>query len=452
LSGRAGDFDVALFTDLYELTMGAAYHAGGLDREEATFDLFIRSLPPERRFLVACGLDHALTYLEELRFGDDAIGYLRSLGTFDDPFLERLAGLRFRGEVWAVPEGEVVFPPEPLLRITAPLLEAQLAETFLLNCLSFQTMVASKAARVAIACGDRGFVDFSARRDHGTDAAMKAARASYVGGAVATSLVAAGQAYGLPLSGTMAHSFVMAHPTELDAFRVFLRRFPDDAVLLIDTYDTVEGARRAVQAARELAPEGIRLRGVRLDSGDLPALARRVRDVLDGAGMGAVQVFASGDLDEYRIRDLLAARAPVDAFGVGTQLGTSGDAPSLGAVYKLVDDASGPKVKLAADKVTLPGRKQVYRVDGDREPHDVIALEDEEVDGRPLLQPVMRDGVRVGHPETLESIRDRCRAAVAALPEHVRSLDDARRPYRVRVSPGLEELGARLVQAHRGAS
>ncbi len=441
-----GDDNVALFTDLYELTMAASYFAHGLDHQ-ATFDLFVRALPAQRRFLVACGIDDALDYLETVRFGPDAIGYLRSLGLFADDFLGYLGALRFTGTVWAVPEGEIVFGNEPLLEVTAPLIQAQLAETFLINCVVSQSMIASKAARVALACAGRPFVDFSARRDHGADAALRGARAAVVGGAVGTSLVAAGQAFGLELSGTMAHAYVMTFDDERDAFRAYARDFPDNAVLLIDTYATVEGARNAAAVANELRADGIHVRGVRLDSGDLVALSREVRRILDDNGCGEVVIFASGDLDEYRITELIAAGAPVDAFGVGTQLGTSGDAPSLGGVYKLVEDEDGPKIKLSEGKLTLPGRKQVHRAGG----YDVVSLRAETVAGsRPLLEPAMEAGVRVRPRGSVADARARCNQAVAALPTRLLALQVPGEPYEVRSSPGLRALVDQLTEAHHG--
>jgi nicotinate phosphoribosyltransferase len=435
-----------LVTDLYELTMAAAYQAAGIEHE-ATFELSIRRLPPERRFLVAAGLEDALAGLEQLRFSSDDLSYLAGLDMLPVRFLDCLAELRFTGDVWAVPEGEVVFAGEPLVRVTAPVIEAQLVETLLLNRIASQTMLASKAARVAIACGDRRFVDFSARRDHGVDAAMAAARSSWIAGAAGTSLVAAGRQWGIPVSGTMAHSFVMAFDDERDAFRAYARCFPQGVVLLIDTYDTVEGARRAVEVAHDLAGEGITLMGVRLDSGDLLTLSREVRAVLDGAGLHDVDIMASGDLDENRIHDLRSAGADIDAFGVGTQLGTSADAPSLGAVYKLVEDADGPKMKLATGKVTLPGRKQVWRL-GER---DVVGLHDEPVDGRPLLAEAMRGGRRTAPPEQLDSIRDGCTDALAALPPHLRSLEPADTPlWPVDTAPGLQAMADVVRQGHAG--
>ncbi len=431
-----GDEDVALVTDFYELTMAQAYVATGAFGE-ATFDLFVRSLPPTRRFLIAAGLADALGGLESFRFSPEAVGYLAGLGRFTEEFLDYLREFRFSGDVRAIPEGEAAFPTEPLLRVTAPLPEAQVVETFLLNTIGFQTMVASKAARVGLACQGRPFVDFSARRDHGADAALKAARAAFIGGAAATSMTLAGLRYGIPVSGTMAHSFVMSYEDEADAFRDFARLFPADAVLLIDTYDTEEGARIAAAVANELVPEGITIRAVRLDSGDLAALAHSVRAILDEAGQPGIGIFASGDLDEWRIAELLAAGAPIDGFGVGTRMGTSEDAPSLGVVYKLVQDDHGPVMKLSSGKVTLPGRKQAWRAGG----HDVLALESEDVpSARPLLVEVMRSGERVLNGEPLKAARTRRAAAVGALPPRLLGLDGDSETYDVRLSPGLAAL------------
>ena len=431
----------ALVTDLYELTMAAAYVVEGMEHE-ATFELFVRRLPAERRFLVAAGLDDALAGLESFAFAPHEVDYLAGLELFPEPFVERLSGLRFTGDVWAVPEGEVVFAGEPIVQVTAPLVEAQLVETFLLNAIGSSTMLASKAARVAIACGDRRFVDFSARRDHGVDAAMAAARGAWICGAAGTSLVAAGQRWGIPLSGTMAHSFVLSFDDERDAFRAYARSFPQRTVLLIDTYDTVEGARAVVDVGHELAADGIRVSAVRIDSGDLGELAVKVRDVLDEGGLGDVEILASGDLDEHRVAELLRTGAPIDAFGVGTQLGTSGDAPWLGAVYKLVDDAQGPKMKLAEGKVTLPGRKQVWRCAA----HDVLSLHDEEVPGgRPLLVQAMAAGRRTGPPEPLSAARDRCTAALAGLPPQLRDLAPSTEPvWPVDPSDGLAALADKV--------
>jgi nicotinate phosphoribosyltransferase len=441
----------ALLTDLYELTMAAAYDAAGM-AGEATFELFVRELPRERSFLVACGLAGALDYLETLQFTPRDLDYLRTLDLFDEPFLARLATLRFTGDVWAMAEGRVAFAGEPLLVVRAPLIEAQLVETFLLNALTFPTVVASKAARVSIACAGRPFVDFSARRDHGPDAALLAARAAFVGGAAATATVEAGARWGIPLSGTMAHSYVMAMGDEETAFRTFARQFRDRTVLLVDTYDTLEGARRAARVTKELAAEGIHVRAVRLDSGDLAALAPAVRRILDEGGCERVEIFASGDLDDTRIAALLGGGAPIDGFGVGTRLGTGGDAPTLSTVYKLVEDAQGPKMKLSTGKVTLPGRKQVFRESRDGVLlRDVIALAGEELPGEPLLQPVMRGGRRLAPPgpsEPLAAAQARCREEVARLPAPLRELA-GRRPHAVELSAALRALVARLTAAAR---
>ena len=442
------DENAALLTDLYELTMAASYFSHGMN-ETATFDLFVRNLPPDRNYLVACGLDDALRYLEHFAFDDGALDYLRSLEMFDDDFIRFLGDLRFTGEVRAIPEGELVFPGEPLLSVTAPLIEAQIVETFLLNCTNFQTLIASKAARIAHACRDRTFVDFSPRRDHGTDAAMKVARASYIGGAAATSNVLAGRAYGIPVSGTMAHSYVMAFAHELDAFRAFAADFGERTTLLIDTYDVLQGARHAVEVARECAQRGVRLRGVRLDSGDLEYFAREVRHILDEGGFPGMQIFASSDLDEFVIDRVVAAGAPVDAFGVGTQLGVSGDAPALGGVYKLVEYAGGGRVKLSPGKATLPGRKQVYRVESDGVcRYDILSLEGEVVsEGRAVMERVMHTGRRTRPPEPLDVIRERCRTSRASLAPPLQSLHTAPEPYEVRLSPGLEAERARAARS-----
>jgi nicotinate phosphoribosyltransferase len=430
---------MGLLTDLYELTMAQSYFRGGRN-EISTFDLFVRHLPARRGFLVSAGLDTVVAYLERLRFSDDAIAYLRTLNLFDEAFLGYLQRFAFTGDVRATPEGELVFPPEPLLEVTAPRIEAQVVETFLLNQINFQTMVASKAARVVLVARGRPVVDFSPRRDHGTDAAMKAARCSYLAGCAGTSNVLAGMTYGVPVSGTMAHSYVMSFDDELEAFRAYARHFPDQCLLLIDTYDTVEGARHAAIVATELRARGHRLRGVRLDSGDLATLSHKVRRILDDAGFPDVRILASGDLNEDKIRDLLDADAPVDLFGVGTEMGVSYDAPALGGVYKLVEDTRGYRIKRSTGKVTLPGKKQVWRVTRDgRMSEDVIVLQDEPgpPGAQPLLVEVMRGGKRTWQ-EPLKDARRRCRDRMASLPAPLQELDDG--AYPVRLSSRLEAL------------
>ena len=437
------DRSAPLLTDLYELTMIASYVAHGMTAP-ATFDLYVRELPPQRNFLIACGLEQALHYLEHLRFDDQAVAKVERLGIFDRRFLEYLARFRFSGEVWAVEEGEAVFAGEPLLRITAPLPEGQLVESYLLNCITFQTMIASKAARIALACRGRRFADFSLRRDHGPTAALLVARAAYVGGASSTSNVLAAAQFRIPPSGTMGHSYVMAFAREIDAFRQFANDYPDRAILLIDTYDIASGARRAAEVARELAARGHRLRGVRIDSGDLAVEARKAKAILEGEGAGDVPILLSGDLDEWRIDQLVRQNVPAEAFGVGTQLGTSADAPSLGGVYKLVD-AGAPRMKLSHGKLTLPGRKQVYRFEeGGRISGDVIGLEDEAISGaRGLLVPVMRKGRplrgAVNPLHALGEARERCARALQALPPGLRELSPAP-TYPVHWSRRLQQL------------
>lgn len=418
MSARPGEDDLSLLTDLYQLTMLQSYWRRGM-REHATFDLFVRHLPANRRFLVACGLERALAYLASLGFGYEDLDYLRSLERFDADFLAWLAGLRFTGDVWAMREGEVAFAGEPLLRVTAPLPEAQLVETFLLNAMLYATGVASKAARVVIAARGRVVVDFSPRRDHGVDAALTAARAAYVAGCAGTSNVLAGKRYGIPVFGTMAHSYVMAFDDETSAFRAYAEEFPDGAVLLVDTYDTEEGVRRAAAVGREMASRGETLRGIRLDSGDIIALARAAREILDEAGLREAQIFVSGDLNEWRVEEIVSAGAPVDAFGVGTELGVVVDAPALAGVYKLAEYAGRGRRKTSPLKETIPGRKQVWRRDGFS---DLIAAEDEPVaDARPLLRRVMRGG-RVEETSGIAEARARCGASVAALPKKLRDL------------------------------
>ena len=418
--------DAALFTDLYQLTMAAAYLGEGM-RETATFSLFARRLPEARAFIVAAGLEDALEYARSFRFTPDALAYIRSLGRFDEAFLGHLADLRFTGEVRAVAEGTVVFPDEPLLEVTAPVIEAQLLETALLNILHLQCVLASKAARVTIAARGRAVAEFGLRRSHGTDAGLKAARCAWIAGFESTSDVLAGKTYGIPLSGTMAHSFVTAFSDELEAFRAYARAFPDTAVLLIDSYDTIEGAKKAVTVARELSGAGKTLAGVRLDSGDLLELSREVRRILDEAGCPGVRILVSGGLDEHDVERLLAAGAPIDAFGVGTRLNVSADAPSLDLVYKLVRYGSRDVLKLSEGKETWVGAKAIYRTraPAGKASGDVLALADEPPPpgaGASLLEPVMRGGELVRPHPPLANVRRHCLEQLAGLPEGLRLL------------------------------
>jgi nicotinate phosphoribosyltransferase len=437
--------NVALLVDLYELAMADSYLRNDMNGR-ATFALFVRSLPPSRAFLVSAGLETTLACIETLRFGDEAIRYLRGLHLFSEQFLDYLRDFRFTGDARAIPEGEVFFPPEPLLEISAPRIEAQIVETLLLNTLNFQVMVASKAARTVLAARGRGVVDFSPRRDHGADAALKAARAAYIAGCTGTSNVLAGMMYGIPVVGTMAHSYIMSFSDELEAFRAFARDFPNNAVLLIDTYDTMQGVANAIAVGREMASAGARLRGVRIDSGDLTAQSRAVREALDAAGLREAHIFLSGDLNEYRIAEMLAQGAAADAFGVGTELGTSADAPSVGGVYKLVEDEKGYRIKLSTGKATLPGRKQVWRRhDPEGQPSgDLLALHDEHgpPGATPMLIPVMQAGRQI-RSESLVEIRQRCTERLVALPEELKHLDDGA-AYHVALSPGLTALRERM--------
>lgn len=426
-SGPLRLHDAALFTDLYEITMAASYHREAM-RGPATFSLFTRRLPPSRTFLIAAGLEDVLTYLQGFRFSGPAIEQLRSLGRFEAAFLDWLADLRFTGDVRALPEGTPVFADEPLLEVTAPLPEAQLVESAVLNFCHFQTVIATKAARCVLAARGRPVVEFGLRRAPGVDASLKAARCAYIAGATMTSNVLAALAYGIPSTGTMAHSYVTAFPREIDSFRAFARAFPDGTILLLDTYDTVAAAHKAVSVAREMEARGSRLAGVRLDSGDVVALSAAVRQVFDAAGLDDVKIFVSGGLDEHLVDRFLAAGAPIDAFGVGTRMDVSADAPYLDMAYKLVRYDSRDVLKISPGKETWTGEKQVYRRRvGDRSAGDVIALRGEPAPRggmTPLLEPVMRGGRLLRLHPPLAAVRGSCRAAVAALPEEVRRLRD----------------------------
>ena len=439
------DRDLALLTDLYQLTMLQAYVREGMF-DTAVFDLFARRLPQSRNYLIACGLDDALDYLSDLKFDRNALDYLSGLGHFTPEFLHWLAAFRFTGDVRALPEGTPVFPNEPILEVIAPLPEAQLVETFLLNQVHFQTLVASKAARIADAAAGRTVVDFGLRRYHGIDAGLKAARAAFIAGVDATSNVLAGRRYGIPVSGTMAHSYILAHENEASAFEQFAALYPE-TVLLVDTYDTLNGVQQVIELAERLG-SGFRVRAIRLDSGDLLELSRKARAMLDAAGLERVGIFASGDLDEYRIDALVEAGAPIDGFGVGTRMGTSEDAPFLNSAYKLVEYAGTGRMKLSSAKATLPGRKQVFRmIEGDLFVRDVLALADEALDGTALLTEVMRGGQRL-QPERppLTRLRDHCGQQRARLPEHIRARQPAEPPYPVEIGPGLAAARERLVR------
>jgi nicotinate phosphoribosyltransferase len=428
----------ALFTDLYELTMMAGYVNEGRADIEATFDLFFRKPPNDLDIVVTAGLDPALDYLEGLRFTGKDIDYLRAEGTLPSRFLEWLRELRFRGDVWAIPEGTPVFGDEPLLRVTAALAEAQLVETALINHISYQSLVASNALQITRAANGKGVLEFGARRAHGPDGALSGARAAILGGCVATSNVLAGQRFGVPISGTQAHSWVMSFSQEIEAFRAYARTFPDHCILLVDTYDTLgSGMPNAITVARELAAQGHRLGGVRLDSGDLAQLAVHARRMLDEAGFPDVRILASGDLDASSIAALEAVEAPIDGYGVGTSLLTARSDPAFSGVYKLAEIGGRPVLKISGspEKTTSPGRKQVWR----QERGDVIGLADEHLPGRPLLQHVMTQGRRLIRPIPLRDLRERCLTAVEEVASKVRHGYDVRRSER------LEALRAQLI-------
>jgi nicotinate phosphoribosyltransferase len=446
-----------LLADLYELTMAAGYVETRFEAR-ATFELFVRSLPPRRNYLVAAGLEQALDFLENVHFAPEEITYLRAHPVFQSigqRFFEYLADFRFTGDVWAMAEGTVFFPGEPLLRVTAPIAEAQVIETFLLATLNFQTMIASKAARVATAARGHSVIEFGTRRAHGIESGVLAARAAYIGGCQGTSNVLAGRSFGIPIFGTQAHSWIMAHENEEEAFRQFLDIYPNHAVLLVDTYDVRAAVERIIAMGRKP-------RGVRLDSGDLAADSVWVRRRLDQAGWRDVEVFASGDLEEDRIAALLASGARIDGFGVGTALATSSDAPSLGVIYKLVELERGGAVHNAAKfseaKVTYPGRKQVFRFTGSsgKYAEDIIALEEEQFSGaESLLVPVMQGGKRALPATELEEARRRCLADLERLPESVLDLHppypSAGYPvrYSVRLEDLLDEVRQRVERAAR---
>ena len=429
------DETAPLLTDLYELTMLRSYFEEGLEGR-AVFSLFVRRLPEARNFLLACGLDDVLHYLERLSFTEAAIHELERLDRFPPGFLDRLSRLRFTGDVWAMPEGTPFFAGEPLLEVCAPLPEAQLVETFLLNTVHLATLIASKAARVALAAAGRQVVDFGLRRAQGADAGLKGARAMYVAGIDATSNVLAGRAYGIPLAGTMAHSFIQTHPDELSAFRAVVRLYPS-TILLVDTFDTLQGVENVIRLGKELGVH-FQVRGIRLDSGDLLELSKAARTRLDQAGLSKVEIFASSELDEHEIERLVSNGAPIQGFGVGTAMGVSADAPSLDVAYKLVSYEGETRVKLSRGKEVLPGQKQVFRIeDNGVAARDVLACFGEALPGRPLLSPVMRAGRRLSPPEPLDRVRARARDEIARLPAALRQLSRAEPPYSVEPSAAL---------------
>lgn len=437
---------VGTATDLYQLTMAAGYHAHRR-AETASFELFARRLPPRRSYLVIAGLAQAVEYLRNLRFSDEEIAYLQSLPVFKHvaaDFFAYLRDFRFSGDVWAMPEGTVAFAGEPLLRVTAPLIEAQILETWLLSTINFQTLIASKAARMVDAAQGRAIIEFGARRAHGMEAALYAARAAFIGGCIGTSNVEAGMRFGLPVYGTAAHSWIMSFEREYDAFRAFHEIFPEHTTLLLDTYDTVAAAKLAT----EIGPS---LRGVRLDSGDLGALSKQVRVILDQAGMQQTKIMASGDLDEFKITELLAKGAPIDLFGVGTELSTSRDEPALGGVYKMVELDGQPKMKLSQDKATYPYCKQVWRSyaeDGTFLGDTIGLAAESELHGEPLLQLVMRNGELLAPLPALTDTQNYARQQIQNLPKVYKAIA-APQTYPVRYSEKLESYKQKLFRELR---
>lgn len=430
--------------------MAQSYFAEGLAEKRGTFSLFYRHLPERWGYLLAAGLEDVLTFLESFTFDEDEIAYLAGTGLFTPAFLDYLGALRFSGDVRAMAEGTPFFPEEPVIEITGSIVEAQLVETYVLNQIHFQSLIAAKAARCVEAARGARLVDFSLRRTHGADAGLKVARASYLAGFDSTSNVLAGRLYGIPISGTMAHSYIECFEDELEAFRAFARAYPDSCVLLVDTYDTVEGARYAARVAGELAERGSRLRGVRLDSGDMVELSRVVREVLDQAGHGDATIFASGGFDEYELDRVLARGARIDAFGPGSKLGVSADAPYLDMAYKLVAFDDRPVLKLSPGKATWPGEKQVWRVaEGERFAFDVLDLRDHPgpTGAEALLRPVMSSGRRLGGG-SLVAAREHAGAQRLRLPSEQRQLDAE--PYEVRVGGPLLALRDRLAGEARG--
>jgi len=437
----------ALFTDLYELTMAQAYHAEGMEGE-AVFELFFREMPRDRNYVIAAGLASIIDYLENWRFTEEELSYLADQDELDDRFLDWLSDLRFTGDIFAVPEGTLVFPNEPIVQVVAPMIEAQLVETFLLNQVHFHSVAATKAARVVTAAQGRAVVDFGSRRAHGLDAAVTVARATYLAGGAGTSNVLAGQRFGIPIFGTMAHSYVQAHHDESIAFEHFAQRYPG-TTLLVDTYDTLAGLDKVIElATRQRDP--IHVGAIRLDSGDLLDLAKQARQKLDDAELGHVKVFVSSELDEYAITDLLEAGAPIDGFGAGTRLAVSSDVTDLDVAYKLVEYEGEPRMKLSSDKAIYPGRKQVYR----RTDHagvmrgDTLATATEKGEGAALLQPAMTAGAALPRP-SLEASREHTRKQLDALPEHLRALAPADSPYPVDASAALSIQRDRIAEALR---
>lgn len=429
-----------LLTDLYQLAMMEAYVANN-ETETAVFEFFVRKLPDHRNYFMAAGLEQVLKFLEQLRVSADELDWLKKSGRFGQPFLDYLADFSFAGDVHAMPEGTVFFPDEPIIRVTAPLPEAQYVETRIINILQFQTIIASKAARMVTAAGGRDLIDFGLRRAHGAEAGLFAARAAYIAGFSGSATVLADERFGVPIYGTMAHSYIQAHDSEAQAFERFARARPDDLVLLIDTYDTEAGALKVAALAPKLAADGINVKAVRLDSGDLGTLAKHVRAILDKAGLQSVGIIASGGLNEEKIEALVASGAPIDGFGVGSSLTTSSDAPALDCAYKLQEYRGLARRKLSTGKATWPGCKQVWRhYDGSgRAERDILSTHDDHHDGTPLVRHVMKNGSRTAPARALDDIKTHAAGELEMLPETLMKLD-REEAYPVVLGNALSEL------------
>jgi len=434
------DENICMATDLYQLTMVAGYFERGMNHK-STFELFVRCLPVRRSYLIAAGLEQVIYYLRNMRFTAEFLKYLNNLSIFKNvsrEFFDYLKGFHFSGDVYAVPEGTVVFANEPIIRVTASMIEAQIIETYLLSMINYQTLIASKASRVVHAADGRGVIDFGTRRAHGPQAGVLAARACFIGGCVGTSNVLAAYELGIPPIGTIAHSWVMAYDDEYESFQDFNKVFPDNTILLIDTYDTIKGAKLATKI-------GKKLKGVRLDSGNITLLSKRVRKILDDAGLEQVKITASGDLNEYKISQMLAKGARIDSFGVGTEMVTSKDVPALGGVYKLVEqeieEKLMPKMKFSKDKSTCPSKKQVYRFLDKKQlfKKDIIGLVDEEFDANELLLPVMKKGKLVCKVPTVQQIQKTAAKNISQLPEKLKDLDSTTE-YSVTISKRLRQV------------
>ena len=440
-----------MLTDEYQLTMMASYIDNNIN-DEATFDMFIRKLPDDWGYFIANGIEDAIDYATNIKFTGEDIDFLRNQKKYSEDFLGFLKNFKFKGEIYSVKEGEIVFPNQPLMRITANRTEAQFLETAILNTINFQTMIASKANRIVNSAIDSIVIDFGVRRAQEEDAAMKGSRAAFIGGAVGTSNVKAGMEYDIPTGGTQAHSFVMSFPNELDAFRAYAKTFPDRSVFLIDTYNTIQGAEYAAIVAKEMEEKGHKLMGVRLDSGDLELLSKKVRYILDGYGLDYVKIYASNDLNEYKIEDLVKNGARIDAFGVGTEMITAKPISAISGVYKLVEDSTGPKMKFSTGKESNPGKKQIYRISDENNiyQYDVIGLEGEKIEGTPLLEKVVENGYRLTERRNLNETRYYALDSVSRLPDRLKEVRVTGK-YEVRKSDGLmnliDDLGEKYLQS-----